>query len=48
VAEPVVSSVVARATSPEQVGTDAEAAMWGVYREDLEEIDRISYTLPAV
>lgn len=45
VAQPVVSSVIAGATSPEQVRANAEAAKWELYPEDLEEIDRITQAL---
>ncbi len=47
VARPVVASVIAGATSPEQVRTNADAAKWELFPEDLAEIDRISRDLPA-
>jgi aryl-alcohol dehydrogenase-like predicted oxidoreductase len=47
VAQPVVSSVISRATSPVRLRTDAEAAKWGLYPEDLEGIDRITHALLA-
>ena len=47
VAQPVVSSVIVGATSPEQVRANAEAAKWELYPEDLEEIDRIIHALSA-
>src|SRR5205823_603387 len=40
-AQPVVASVIAGATSPEQVRTNAEAAAWQPSDEDLRELDRI-------
>jgi aryl-alcohol dehydrogenase-like predicted oxidoreductase len=45
VAQPVVASVIAGATSPEQVQANAEAAKWQLLPEDLTEIDRITRNL---
>jgi aryl-alcohol dehydrogenase-like predicted oxidoreductase len=39
---PQVSSVIAGATSPEQVRANAAAANWTMTREDLEEVDRLA------
>jgi aryl-alcohol dehydrogenase-like predicted oxidoreductase len=39
---PQVSSVIAGATSPEQVRANAAAANWTMTKEDLEEIDRLA------
>jgi aryl-alcohol dehydrogenase-like predicted oxidoreductase len=47
VAQPVVASVIAGATSPEQVRTNAEAAKWELLSEDLSEVDRITRDLAA-
>src|SRR5918912_1025388 len=42
VAQPVVSSVIAGAMSPEQVWANADAARWELLPEDLAEVDRIT------
>jgi aryl-alcohol dehydrogenase-like predicted oxidoreductase len=47
VAQPVVASVIAGATSPEQVGANVEAAKWQLLDKDLTEIDRITRDLVA-
>jgi aryl-alcohol dehydrogenase-like predicted oxidoreductase len=47
VAQPVVASVIAGATSPKQVWANAEAAKWELLPEDLTEIDRITRNLAA-
>ncbi len=47
VAQPVVASVIAGATSPEQVWANVEAARWQLLDRDLTEIDRITRDLPA-
>ena len=39
---PAVASVIAGATSPEQVAANVEAAQWALSREDMDEIDRIT------
>ena len=41
-AQPVVSSVIAGATRPEQVAANVKAADWALSAEDLAEIDKIS------
>jgi aryl-alcohol dehydrogenase-like predicted oxidoreductase len=41
-AQPAVSSVIAGATSPEQVAANVKAAQWQPTAEDLSEIDRIT------
>ncbi|CAM5773885.1 aldo/keto reductase [Bosea minatitlanensis] len=41
-AQPVVSSVIAGATKPEQIAANVKAADWALSAEDLAEIDRIS------
>jgi aryl-alcohol dehydrogenase-like predicted oxidoreductase len=41
-AQPVVSSVIAGATKPEQIEINAKAIEWELTREDLAEIDRLS------
>jgi aryl-alcohol dehydrogenase-like predicted oxidoreductase len=45
---PVVASVIAGATSPEQVRLNAAAATWRLSDTDLAEIDRIAPLTPAV
>jgi aryl-alcohol dehydrogenase-like predicted oxidoreductase len=40
-AQPMVASVIAGATKPEQVHRNARAGLWQPSREDLEELDRI-------
>ena len=47
VAQPVVASVIAGATRPEQVWANAEAAKWELLHEDLAEVDRITRDLAA-
>jgi aryl-alcohol dehydrogenase-like predicted oxidoreductase len=47
VAQPVVASVIAGATSPEQVWANVEAAKWQLLDKDLTEIDRITRDLVA-
>jgi aryl-alcohol dehydrogenase-like predicted oxidoreductase len=47
VAQPVVASVIAGATSPEQVWANVEAAKWQLLDKDLTEIDRITRDLAA-
>jgi aryl-alcohol dehydrogenase-like predicted oxidoreductase len=47
VAQPVVASVIAGATSPEQVWANVEAAKWQLLDKDLREIDRITRDLVA-
>jgi len=47
VAQPVVASVIAGATRPEQVWANAEAAKWELLPEDLAEVDRITRDLAA-
>jgi aryl-alcohol dehydrogenase-like predicted oxidoreductase len=42
VAQSVVASVIAGATSPEQVWANVEAAKWQLLDKDLMEIDRIT------
>jgi aryl-alcohol dehydrogenase-like predicted oxidoreductase len=42
VAQPQVSSVIAGATSPEQVAANARAGSWTPTADDIEEIDRMS------
>lgn len=39
---PAVASVIAGATAPEQVEANVRAAGWGLSREDMDEIDRIT------
>lgn len=39
---PMVASVIAGATTPEQVAANAAAAGWALSREDMDEIDRIT------
>ena len=39
---PMVASVIAGATAPEQVAANVEAAGWALSREDMDEIDRIT------
>jgi aryl-alcohol dehydrogenase-like predicted oxidoreductase len=46
-AQPAVSSVIAGATSPEQVRANAAAASWRLTPDDLGEIDRIAPLEPA-
>lgn len=41
-AQPVVSSVIAGATKPEQIAVNVKAADWALTAEDLAEIDRIT------
>ena len=41
-AQPVVSSVIAGATKPEQIAANVKAADWALTAEDLAEIDRIT------
>lgn len=41
-AKPVVSSVIAGATKPEQIAANVKAADWALSAEDLAEIDRIT------
>lgn len=41
-AQPVVSSVIAGATKPEQIAANVKAADWALSAEDLAEIDRIT------
>jgi aryl-alcohol dehydrogenase-like predicted oxidoreductase len=40
--DPVVASVIAGATTPEQVEQNVAAASWGLSAEDLAEVDRIT------
>jgi aryl-alcohol dehydrogenase-like predicted oxidoreductase len=40
--QPAVASVIAGATTPEQVEANVRAAMWAPTREDMDEIDRIT------
>jgi aryl-alcohol dehydrogenase-like predicted oxidoreductase len=47
VAQPAVASVIAGATSPEQVWANVEAAKWQLLDKDLREIDRITRDLAA-
>lgn len=47
VAQPVVASVIAGATSPEQVQANADGAKWELLPEDLSEIDRLTRDLAA-
>jgi aryl-alcohol dehydrogenase-like predicted oxidoreductase len=47
VAQPVVASVIAGATSHEQVRANAEATKWELLPEDLLEVDRITRDLAA-
>ena len=47
VAQPAVASVIAGATSPEQVWANVEAAKWQLLDKDLTEIDRITRDLAA-
>ena len=47
VAQPVVASVIAGATSPEQVWANVESAKWQLLDKDLREIDRITRDLAA-
>ncbi len=39
---PAVASVIAGATTPEQVEANVRAAEWVLSREDMDEIDRIT------
>ena len=39
---PAVASVIAGATTPEQVEANVRAAEWALSREDMDEIDRIT------
>jgi aryl-alcohol dehydrogenase-like predicted oxidoreductase len=39
---PAVASVIAGATTPEQVEQNARAAGWALSREDMQEIDRLT------
>jgi aryl-alcohol dehydrogenase-like predicted oxidoreductase len=39
---PPVASVIAGATSPQQVQANASAVNWNLTREDLAEIDRLT------
>jgi aryl-alcohol dehydrogenase-like predicted oxidoreductase len=41
-AQPVVSSVIAGATKPEQIAANVKAADWALTADDLAEIDRIT------
>lgn len=41
-AQPVVSSVIAGATKPEQIAANVKAADWALSKEDLAEIDKIT------
>ena len=41
-ARPAVTSVIAGATTPEQVAANVTAAGWALSREDMDEIDRIT------
>jgi aryl-alcohol dehydrogenase-like predicted oxidoreductase len=41
-AQPTIASVIAGATSPEQVRANAAAARWQMSRQELEEVDRIT------
>ena len=43
-AQPAVASVIAGATTPEQVRANASAGAWEPTTEDLEELDRIMPT----
>jgi aryl-alcohol dehydrogenase-like predicted oxidoreductase len=47
VAQPVVASVIAGATSPEQVQANAYGVKWELLPEDLSEIDRLTRDLTA-
>ena len=47
VAQPAVASVIAGATSPEQVWANVESAKWQLLDKDLREIDRITRDLAA-
>jgi aryl-alcohol dehydrogenase-like predicted oxidoreductase len=40
--DPVIASVIAGATSPEQIGQNVRAAAWTPSAEDLAELDRIT------
>jgi aryl-alcohol dehydrogenase-like predicted oxidoreductase len=42
VARPVISSVIAGATKPEQVEQNAKAADWALTSDDIAEIDRLT------
>ena len=42
VARPVISSVIAGATKPEQVEQNAKAADWPLTPDDIAEIDRLT------
>ncbi|MGH7912092.1 MAG: aldo/keto reductase, partial [Candidatus Dormibacteraceae bacterium] len=44
-AQPTVSSVIAGATSPDQVRQNAAAGEWEPTEQDLEEIDRLAPTM---
>ena len=39
---PAVASVIAGATSPDQVEANIRAASWALSREDMDEIDRLT------
>jgi aryl-alcohol dehydrogenase-like predicted oxidoreductase len=41
-AKPIVASVIAGATTPEQVEHNVSSAAWSLTPEDLKEIDRLS------
>ena len=41
-ARPAVSSIIAGATSPEQLEANVGAAGWALSREDMDEIDRLT------
>jgi aryl-alcohol dehydrogenase-like predicted oxidoreductase len=43
-ARPAVSSIIAGATSPEQLEANVGAAGWALSREDMDEIDRLTAT----
>ncbi|MBV9452517.1 MAG: aldo/keto reductase [Rubrobacter sp.] len=45
VAQPVVASVIAGATSPEQVRANVDASRWKLLPEDLSEVDKITGNL---
>jgi aryl-alcohol dehydrogenase-like predicted oxidoreductase len=43
-ARPAVSSIIAGATSPEQLEANVGAAGWALSHEDMDEIDRLTAT----
>ena len=43
-AQPQIASIIAGATTPEQLDSNAKAAGWALTQDDLTEIDKITGT----